>query len=405
MPPAMTRHPQHDHPLMLWVFNRRGSCCSLFRKPLVTPQPKPGSKRLRSHRRRSQRVRYPQLDCMAATCISHGVQAEQPLFYSPISPSSGRRTQVPFTPQTVPRGPACRHSPARPISTPFPSLPRLSPALSGVGAAWRSVLRAVPKRTAPRQGREVSARVGEEVTWRRGGKARGPGSRPAGGARQPRPSRPPPGACKLVAVGEPRLCSARCRPLPAPQRAPMPRLGGARYVLFPWRPEGSSGAGLCLSSRLAPGLETNNKEPSSPTHQRRRPGGVWGCVRGARRGEARREAGCGLRPRVPRFIPHPPPPGRFSPRRRPRRVCRRESSGASRRPGVSVETGGESGGLTPAGRCSPPGWWGASPLLDPSRRPLSARRGCRGNGRGLWWSWARSSARPQAQVAGLVVVS
>lgn len=133
--------------------------------------------------------------------------------------------------------------------------------------------------------------------------------------------------------------------------------------------------------------------------------GVWGCVRGARRGEARREAGCGLRPRVPRFIPHPPPPGRFSPRRRPRRVCRRESSGALRRPGVSVETGGESGGLTPAGRCSPPGWWGASPLLDPSRRPLSARRGCRGNGRGLWWSWARSSARPQAQVAGLVVVS
>lgn len=229
---------------------------------------------------------------MAATCISHGVQAEQPLFYSPLSPSSGRRTQVPFTPQTVPRGPACRHSPA-----PFPSLPRLSPALSGVGAAWRSVLRAVPKRTAPRQGREVSARVGEEVTWRRGGKARGPGSRPAGGARQPRPSRPPPGACKLVAVGEPRLCSARCRPLPAPQRAPMPRLGGARYVLFPWRPEGSSGAGLRLSSRLAPGLETNNKEPSSPTHQRRRPGGVWGCVRGARRGEARRggrrAAGCG----------------------------------------------------------------------------------------------------------------
>lgn len=297
MPPAMTRHPQHDHLLMLWVFNRRGSCCSLFRKPLVTPQPKPGSKRLRSHRRRSQRVRYPQLDCMAATCISHGVQAEQPLFYSPLSPSSGRRTQVPFTPQTVPRGPACRHSPARPISTPFPSLPRLSPALSGVGAAWRSVLRAVPKRTAPRQGREVSARVGEEVTWRRGGKARGPGSRPAGGARQPRPSRPPPGACKLVAVGEPRLCSARCRPLPAPQRAPMPRLGGARYVLFPWRPEGSSGAGLRLSSRLAPGLETNNKEPSSPTHQRRRPGGVWGCVRGARRGEARRggrrAAGCG----------------------------------------------------------------------------------------------------------------
>lgn len=142
--------------------------------------------------------------------------------------------------------------------------------------------------------------------------------------------------------------------------------------------------------------------PSAPAAGR----GVGVCARGeARRGEARREAGCGLRPRVPRFIPHPPPPGRFSPRRRPRRVCRRESSGASRRPGVSVETGGESGGLTPAGRCSPPGWWGASPLLDPSRRPLSARRGCRGNGRGLWWSWARSSARPQAQVAGLVVVS
>uniref|UniRef100_G1NIC7 1-acyl-sn-glycerol-3-phosphate acyltransferase delta n=3 Tax=Meleagris gallopavo TaxID=9103 RepID=G1NIC7_MELGA len=58
VPPAMTRHPQHDHLLILWVFNRRGSCCSLFRNVCA---PTGGDHSASG---------YPLLACMATTCIS-----------------------------------------------------------------------------------------------------------------------------------------------------------------------------------------------------------------------------------------------------------------------------------------------------------------------------------------------
>ncbi|XP_048793984.1 1-acyl-sn-glycerol-3-phosphate acyltransferase delta isoform X2 [Lagopus muta] len=140
----MTRHPQHDRLLILWaaITARQDTRCSFAWLPPA----------------------------------SHGVQADQPLFCSPISLSSGRCTQVPFISQPVPRRPACRHSPARSISAP---LPRLSPAFR---------LRAIPKQTTRGGGRSLPpGRGGSDMAAEREGE----GARePPGGWSQAAPPEP-----------------------------------------------------------------------------------------------------------------------------------------------------------------------------------------------------------------------
>lgn len=348
-PPAMTRHPQHDRLLILWVFNRRGSCCSLFRKPLATPQPKPSSKRLCSHRRRSQRVRIPaarlhgyHLHLMVSRRIS---RYSIPQFLSQAADAH----RCPSSRSPSPDGPHAA------TAQPAPSLPHCQ------GSARRSVSEPSQSRQ-PEAGGEVSPRVGEEVTWRRRGKARGPGSRPAGGARQPRPSPPPPGACKLVAVGEPRLSAVPPAPGASARAHAQARRRQVRALSL-----AAGGLLRCGAAPLEPaGARFGNKQQRAVFPNPSAPAAGWG-VGVCARGEARREAGCGHE-----FLGSSP----TRCRRRPRRVCRPESSGASRRPGVSVETGGERrphpGGTLQPGRV---GGWGSVPF-PPS--VLSSRVGAAG---------------------------
>ncbi|XP_052534208.1 translation initiation factor IF-2-like [Tympanuchus pallidicinctus] len=247
---------------------------------------------------------------------SHGVQADQPLFYSPISLLSGRCTQVPFISQPVPRRPACRHSPARPISAP---LPRLSPAFR---------LRAIPKQTTRGGGRSLPpGRGGSDMAAEREGE----GARePPGGWSQAAP--PEPAASRRVQTSGSWRAAARLGAVPpAPGASARARAQARRRQV---RALSLAAGGLlrCGAAPLEPaGARFGNKQqravfpnPSAPAAGR----GVGVCARG----EARREAGCGHE-----FLGSSP----TRCRRRPRRVCRPESSGASRRPGVSVETGGE----------------------------------------------------------------
>lgn len=138
------------------------------------------------------------------------------------------------------------------------------PALLSSGATLALPLRSGLRRAAPRGAGEAGAGRGrpfppprEEVTWRRrrrGGKARGALFFPE-----------PPGGWSLAAPPEPAAsrrvqtsgswCGSAAAPPPARSRrlsaARMSRPGGARYVLFPWRPASSSGVRPPFSSRRA----------------------------------------------------------------------------------------------------------------------------------------------------------
>lgn len=305
MPPAMTRHPQHDHLLMLWVFNRRGSCCSLFRKPLVTPQPKPGSKRLRSHRRRSQRVRIP-------AARLHGCHLH--LSWCPggaaaiLFPNFSLKRQThtgALHPADRPQR-ACvppQHSPPHlyPISIPATAQPS---SLRGRGSpAFRSQSR--PEADGPEAG-ERALRPGRGGSDMAAGRE-GEGARePPGGWSQAAP--PEPAASRRVQTSGSWRAAALLGAVPPAPGASACAYAQARRRQVRALPLAAGGLLRCGAAPLEQaGARFGNKQqravfpnPSAPAAGR----GVGVCARGeARRGEVRREAGCGLRPRVPRFTP------------------------------------------------------------------------------------------------------
>ena len=183
----------------------------------------------------------------------------------------------------------------------------------------------------------------------------GEGARePPGGWSQAAP--PEPAASRRVQTSGSWRAAARLGAVPPAPGASARAHAQARRRQVRALPLAAGGLLRCGAAPLEPtGARFGNKQqravfpsPSAPAVGR----GVGVCARG----EARREAGCGSSP---------------TRRRWPRRVCRRESSGASRRPGVSVETGGErrphSGGTLQPGRV---GGWGCVPsppsvLLSP----------------------------------------
>ncbi|XP_031470205.1 uncharacterized protein LOC116243210 [Phasianus colchicus] len=378
MPPAATRHPQHDHLLILWVFNRRGSRCSLFRKPLATPQPKPSSKRLCSHRRRSQRVRKP-------AARLHGYHLH--LSWCPdgaaaiLFPNFSLKRQT----HTGALHPAAR--PQRARTPPQPSPPRLDP----IAKAQPGVPFSKPSQSGrPRGGGRglPPGRGGSDMAAGREGEGAG---EPPGGWSQAAP--PEPAASRRVQTSGSWRAAARLGAVPPAPGASARAHAQARRRQVRALPLAAGGLLRCGAAPLEPaGARFGNKQqravfpnPSAPAAGR----GVEVCARGA----ARREAGCGLRPRVPRFIPHPPPPAAPC---LPPRIFRR----------LAPPRGFRGNGRRAAASRRPCGGVGASPLLHPTRRPLSVRGVCWGNGRGYWrWWWAHSPARPQAQVAGLVGVS
>ncbi|XP_052641786.1 proline-rich protein HaeIII subfamily 1-like [Harpia harpyja] len=221
---------------------------------------------------------------------------------APFSP--GRRfSRLPLPPQSRP--------PFRPEHHPPPPL-RAPQQRSGAGDGSGALpLRSGLRRAAPGGAGEAGAGRGrpfppprEEVTWRRrrGGKARGALFFPE-----------PPGGWSLAAPPEPAAsrrvqtsgswCGSAAAPPPARSRrlsaARMPRPGGARYVLFPWRPASSSGVRPPFSSRrAAPFGKTDkpqhNRPPRRAIAARRGAGSRRRGVR-ARRGGA----GGGLRTEVP----------------------------------------------------------------------------------------------------------
>lgn len=215
----------------LGVYNRLGSCCSLFIEAAFHPTVRAWQQMFAlSHRLN--------IVCQGTRCLDgcHGIYLfpQHPgrgaPFCCPVSTWKVRQSQVRITPRlpregmtstqlrSAPatlRGRALRRAPSP--GRRFPGSPSLLGARGPSSAAPRHRELSCSAPAAPRRSGEAGAGRGrpfppplEEVTWwRREGKARGAPfsewSRPAGGAWRPRPSRPPaPAACKVVPAGAAR---------------------------------------------------------------------------------------------------------------------------------------------------------------------------------------------------------